>query len=160
MKHTFIATLLAATIALPAYAADYTIIAPAAPGGGWDQTARSLQTALQQEKISGNVQVQNVPGAGGTIGLAQFSSQAAGNPNSLIVGGYVMVGAILTNKSPVTLKDVTPIARLTGEYEAVVVPAASEIKTMADLVAALKKDPGSVSWGGGSAAAPTISPSA
>lgn len=90
MKHTFIATLLAATIALPAYAADYTIIAPAAPGGGWDQTARSLQTALQQEKISGNVQVQNVPGAGGTIGLAQFSSQAAGNPNSLIVGGYVM----------------------------------------------------------------------
>jgi putative tricarboxylic transport membrane protein len=151
VKHTFIATLFAAAIALPAYAADYTIIAPAAPGGGWDQTARSLQTALQQEKISGNVQVQNVPGAGGTIGLAQFSSQAAGNPNSLIVGGYVMVGAILTNKSPVTLKDVTPIARLTGEYEAVVVPAASEIKTMADLVAALKKDPGSVSWGGGSA---------
>lgn len=61
MKHTFIATILAAAIALPAYAADYTIIAPAAPGGGWDQTARSLQTALQQEKISGNVQVQNVP---------------------------------------------------------------------------------------------------
>lgn len=61
MKHKFIATLFAATIALPAYAADYTIIAPAAPGGGWDQTARSLQTALQQEKISGNVQVQNVP---------------------------------------------------------------------------------------------------
>ncbi|SCB59501.1 putative tricarboxylic transport membrane protein [Rhizobium aethiopicum] len=151
MKHTFIATLLAAAIALPAYAADYTIIAPAAPGGGWDQTARSLQTALQQEKISGNVQVQNVPGAGGTIGLAQFSSQAAGNPNSLIVGGYVMVGAILTNKSPVTLKNVTPIARLTGEYEAVVVPASSDIKTMADLVAALKKDPGAVSWGGGSA---------
>ncbi|MGO8470106.1 hypothetical protein AB9F45_37550, partial [Rhizobium leguminosarum] len=53
-----------------AYAADYTIIAPAATGGGWDQTARSLQTALQQDKISGNVQVQNVPGAGGTIGLA------------------------------------------------------------------------------------------
>ncbi|MGO8020012.1 hypothetical protein AB9E19_34475, partial [Rhizobium leguminosarum] len=48
-------------------------------------------------------------------GLAQFSSQAAGNPNSLIVGGYVMVGAILINKSPVTLKDVTPIARLTGD---------------------------------------------
>ena len=151
MKHTFIATIIAAAIALPAYAADYTIIAPAAPGGGWDQTARSLQTALQQEKISGNVQVQNVPGAGGTIGLAQFSSQAAGNPNSLIVGGYVMVGAILTNKSPVTLKNVTPIARLTGEYEAVVVPASSDIKTMADLVAALKKDPGAVSWGGGSA---------
>lgn len=151
MKKIILASLIAGALSLPALAADYTIIAPAAPGGGWDQTARSMQTSLQQEGISGNVQVQNVPGAGGTIGLAQFASQAAGNPNSLIVGGYVMVGAILTNKSPVSLKDVTPIARLTGEYEAVVVPASSPFQTMGDLVEALKKDPGSVSWAGGSA---------
>ncbi|MEI2298708.1 Bug family tripartite tricarboxylate transporter substrate binding protein [Ensifer sp. MJa1] len=151
MKHIFLATILAGAMSLPAFAADYTIIAPANPGGGWDQTARSLQTVMQQEGISGNVQVQNVPGAGGTIGLAQFASQQKGNANALIVGGYVMVGAILTNKSPVTLKDVTPIARLTGEYEAVVVPASSDIKTMGDLVEALKKDPGAVSWAGGSA---------
>ncbi|WP_026621396.1 putative tricarboxylic transport membrane protein (plasmid) [Ensifer sp. WSM1721] len=151
MKHFFLASILAGALALPAYAADYTIIAPANPGGGWDQTARSLQEVMQKEGISGNVQVQNVPGAGGTIGLAQFASQQKGNPNALLVGGYVMVGAILTNNSPVTLKDVTPIARLTGEYEAIVVPAASEIKTMGELVEALKKDPGSVSWAGGSA---------
>lgn len=151
LKKIILASLIAGALSLPALAADYTIIAPAAPGGGWDQTARSMQTSLQQEGISGNVQVQNVPGAGGTIGLAQFASQAAGNPNSLIVGGYVMVGAILTNKSPVSLKDVTPIARLTGEYEAVVVPTSSPFQTMGDLVEALKKDPGSVSWAGGSA---------
>ncbi len=151
MKHFFLASILAGALALPAYAADYTIMAPAAPGGGWDQTARSLQTALQQEKISGNVQVMNVPGAGGTIGIAQFASQQKGKPNALMVGGYVMVGAILTNKSPVTLKDVTPIARLTGEYEAIVVPASSDIKTIGDLVAKLKANPGAVSWGGGSA---------
>lgn len=134
-----------------AFAADYKIMAPAAPGGGWDQTARSMQTALQDEKISGNVQVANVPGAGGTIGLAQFVNQASGDPAQLIVGGYVMVGAILTNASPVTLEQVTPIARLTGEYEALVVPAASDIKDMAGLVEKLKADPGAVSWGGGSA---------
>ncbi|TCV68046.1 tripartite tricarboxylate transporter substrate binding protein [Neorhizobium sp. S3-V5DH] len=151
MKHFFLASILAGALALPAYAADYTIMAPAAPGGGWDQTARSLQTAMQQEKISGNVQVMNVPGAGGTIGIAQFASQQKGKPNALMVGGYVMVGAILTNKSPVTLKDVTPIARLTGEYEAIVVPASSDIKTIGDLVAKLKANPGAVSWGGGSA---------
>ena len=151
MKHFFLASILAGALALPAYAADYTIMAPAAPGGGWDQTARSLQTAMQQEKISGNVQVMNVPGAGGTIGIAQFVSQQKGKPNALMVGGYVMVGAILTNKSPVTLKDVTPIARLTGEYEAIVVPASSDIKTIGDLVAKLKANPGAVSWGGGSA---------
>ncbi len=151
MKHFFLASLLAGAIALPAAAADYTIIAPANPGGGWDQTARSLQTVLQEEGISKSVQVQNVPGAGGTIGLAQFASQQKGNANALIVGGYVMVGAILTNKAPVTLNDVTPIARLTGEFEAIVVPASSPIQNINDLVAQLKKDPGSVSWGGGSA---------
>jgi putative tricarboxylic transport membrane protein len=97
------------------------------------------------------VQVVNVPGAGGTIGLAQFSQEANGDPSRLLVGGYVMVGAILTNKSPVTLDAVTPIARLTGEYEVIVVPAASEIQTLADLAAKLKADPGSVSWAGGSA---------
>ncbi|MBC7151279.1 MAG: tripartite tricarboxylate transporter substrate binding protein [Rhizobium sp.] len=151
MKQFILATIMAGAIALPTFAADYTIMAPANPGGGWDQTARSMQTVLQQEGISPAAQVQNVPGAGGTIGLAQFANQAKGNPNALIVGGYVMVGAILTNKSPVSLKDVTPIARLTGEYEAIVVPAASPIKTMGELVEALKKDPGSVSWAGGSA---------
>lgn len=151
MKHFFYATIIAGALALPASAADYTIIAPAGPGGGWDQTARSIQSVMQQEGISNNVQVVNVPGAGGTIGLAQFASQQKGKDDALIVGGYVMVGAILTNKSPVTLKDVTPIARLTGEYEAIVVPASSPLKTMGDLIEALKKDPGAVSWAGGSA---------
>ncbi|WP_347268622.1 tripartite tricarboxylate transporter substrate binding protein [Paracoccus sp. (in: a-proteobacteria)] len=150
MKPFILAGLLAGAIALPALA-DYTIIAPANPGGGWDQTARTMQTVLQEEGISKSVQVQNVPGAGGTIGLAQFSSQNKGNPDALIVGGYVMVGAIETNKSPVSLKDVTPIARLTGEYEAIVVPAASPIKDIQGLIEALKADPGAVSWAGGSA---------
>jgi putative tricarboxylic transport membrane protein len=151
MKRFALSVLMAGFLAAPAFAADYKIIAPASPGGGWDQTARSMQAALQDEKISDSVQVTNVPGAGGTIGLAQFVNQAAGDPSQLIVGGYVMVGAILTNQSPVTLDQVTPIARLTGEYEAIVVPAASDIKDMAGLVEKLKADPGSVSWAGGSA---------
>ncbi len=149
MKKLALAALLLASA--PAWAGDYTILAPAAPGGGWDQTARTMQTLLQKEGISQKVQVTNVPGAGGTIGLAQFVNQAKGDPESLIVGGYVMVGAILTNNSPVDLTMVTPIARLTGESEAIVVPASSDIQTIADLVAKLKADPGAVSWGGGSA---------
>ncbi|UIJ70751.1 tripartite tricarboxylate transporter substrate binding protein [Aurantimonas sp. HBX-1] len=130
---------------------SYAIIAPASPGGGWDQTARTMQTAMQEAGVAGDVQVVNVPGAGGTIGLAQFISQDSGDPTKLIVGGYVMVGAILTNNSPYSLDDVTPIARLTGEYEAIVVPAASPFKTIDDLVAAMKADPGAVAIAGGSA---------
>jgi putative tricarboxylic transport membrane protein len=151
MNKLLLAALVTGALSTPVFAADYTIMAPAGPGGGWDQTARTMQEAMQAEGISGNVQVTNVPGAGGTIGLAQFATQDAGNPNALIVGGYVMVGAILTNMSPVTLDNVTPIARLTGEAVALVVPAASDIQTVDDLVAKLKADPGSVAWAGGSA---------
>ncbi len=151
MKHTLFAGMMAAAFALPAYANDYMIMAPASPGGGWDQTARTMQEVLQADGISTSVQVQNVPGAGGTVGLAQFVSQNAGKGDQLIVGGFVMVGAILTNASPVSLADVTPIARLTGEYEAIVVPTSSDIQDINGLVEKLKADPGAVSWAGGSA---------
>jgi len=151
MKHAILGAAMAAAFAVPAFATDYTIMAPAGPGGGWDQTARTIQEVMQAEGIAGNVQVQNVPGAGGTVGLAQFAASTSGDPTQLIVGGYVMVGAILTNAAPVTLKDVTPIARLTGEAVAIVVPAASPIQDIAGLVEALKADPGAVSWAGGSA---------
>ena len=129
---------------------DINIMAPAAPGGGWDQTARAMQTALGAS-TGQNVQVFNVPGAGGTVGLAQFVNDAAGDPHQLMVGGLVMVGAIETNQSPVRLDQVTPVAALTAEWEAFVVPAASEIETMEQLIEAFQADPTSVSWGGGSA---------
>lgn len=127
-----------------------SIMAPASPGGGWDGTARAMQQAFQKEGIVKNVDVTNVPGAGGTIGLAQFVG-SAGQGDKLMVSGLVMVGAVLTNKSAVSLEQTTPIARLTGEYEVIVVPAASDIQTLDDLVAKFKADPRSVSWAGGSA---------
>ena len=124
---------------------------PANPGGGWDQTGRSLATAMQSAKLVSSVQFDNKGGAGGTIGLAQFINAAKGDPNAVMIGGMVMVGAIHLEGSPVNLSMVTPLARLTGEYEIIVVPSNSPYKTMADLVKAFKANPGSISWGGGSA---------
>jgi putative tricarboxylic transport membrane protein len=138
-------------VAVPALALDSVkFLVPANPGGGWDQTARSLQAAMQKENIVKNVTVENKGGAGGSIGLAQFVNSSKGDGSALLVAGAVMVGALITNQSPVKLSQVTPIARLTGEYEVIVVPADSKIKTMKELVEQLKKNPGSVSWGGGS----------
>jgi len=131
---------------------DVEIMAPADPGGGWDQTARAMQSALTEGGIvEKNVEVYNVGGAGGTIGLAQFVSDNAGDPNQLMVMGLVMLGAIQTNDSPVEVNQATPIASLTTEWEAIVVPADSEYQTLEQLVEAFRADPGSVSWGGGSA---------
>jgi putative tricarboxylic transport membrane protein len=128
-----------------------TIIAPAKPGGGWDQTARAMETVLQGAGLASPVTVENIAGAGGTVGLAQLADKYSGRGDVLMVSGLVMVGSILTNKSPVNLDQTAPVARLTGEYEVLVVPANSEIKSLGDVVTKLKADPGSVSWGGGSA---------
>lgn len=127
------------------------IMAPAAPGGGWDTTAREIQAVLTSGVIDQEVEVINVEGAGGTIGLAQLVSDNSGDPYTLMVMGLVMIGAIATNQAEVGLENVTPIAQLTGEYEVIVVPADSEFQTLQDLVDALKADPGAVSWAGGSA---------
>jgi putative tricarboxylic transport membrane protein len=124
---------------------------PANPGGGWDQTGRQLAAAMQNGKLVSSVQFENKGGAGGTIGLAQFINSAKGDPNAVIVGGMVMVGAIELQQSPVNLTMVTPIARLTSEWEVIVVPAGSPYRTLADLLKVFKETPGKVSWGGGSA---------
>jgi putative tricarboxylic transport membrane protein len=124
---------------------------PANPGGGWDQTGRNLAAAMQSVKLVSSVQFDNKGGAGGTIGLAQFVNSAKGDPNAVLIGGMVMVGAIYLDDAPVKLTMVTPLARLTGEYEIIVVPANSPHKSMGDLVKAFKANPGGVSWGGGSA---------
>ena len=130
---------------------ELKIMAPASPGGGWDQTARSLQQALMQSGISRSVQVTNVTGAGGTVGLAQFINGAKGDGQQVMVNGLVMLGAILTNRSPVQMDQATPIARLTSEYLVIVVPTNSPLKTVKDLAEATKADPGKVRWAGGSA---------
>jgi putative tricarboxylic transport membrane protein len=124
---------------------------PANPGGGWDQTGRQLAAAMQSAKLVSSVQFENKGGAGGTIGLAQFINSSKGDPNALLIGGMVMIGAIYLDNAPVNLSMVTPVARLTGEYEMIVVPAKSPHKTMGDLVKTFKANPGGVSWGGGSA---------
>jgi putative tricarboxylic transport membrane protein len=127
------------------------VVAPAAPGGGWDQTARAVQHALEREGLVRIVEVQNVAGAAGTIGLAQFIDTQRGKSAALIVTGLVMLGATIWNESPVSLRDVTPIARLTGEYEVVAVPAASPHHDMRSLVEAFRASPETIVWGGGSA---------
>lgn len=146
---------LALTVAVPIEAEPQTgplrLIAPAAPGGGWDQTARAMQAALQAAGLVTTSSVENIPGAAGTIGLARFISAERAKDDVLMVSGLIMLGAIVTHASPVTLREVTPIARLTGEYEVVVVPAASPLATLADLTAAFRARPESISWGGGSA---------
>ncbi len=144
---------LAASSGLPLSALAATnvkMMIPANPGGGWDAPGRALGKALQDAKVADAVTFENKGGAAGALGLAQFVNASKGDPNALMVMGAVMLGGIITGKPPVSITAATPIARLTSEYNVFVLPANSPFKTMAEVVAQLKKDPGSVKWGGGS----------
>ena len=154
-RDTFLKSLaaLAATGALPLSAqaaANLKMMIPANPGGGWDTTGRALGKALQEAGAATAVTYDNKGGAAGAIGLAQFVNASKGDGNALMVMGAVMLGGIITGKPPVSVTQATPIARLTSEYNVFVLPANSPFKTMKDVVEQMKKDPGSVKWGGGS----------
>ena len=127
------------------------LMVPAAPGGGWDTTARQLQHVIQDDDLlpSQSISVVNVTGAGGAVGISKLVTKNRKDPHTLMVCGLVMVGALTLNQSEITISDTTPIATLTTEQEVIVVKADSPLKTLKDLVDKYKADPASVSWGGG-----------
>jgi putative tricarboxylic transport membrane protein len=139
--------------ALPSTAfagANLKMMIPTNPGGGWDSTGRALGKALQDAGVASAVSYDNKGGAAGAIGLAQFLGGSKGDPNALLVMGAVMLGGLISSKSPLQLTQATALARLTTEYNVFVLPAESPLKSMKDVIDQLKKDPGSVKWGGGS----------
>lgn len=126
------------------------LIAPAAPGSGWDQTSRAVQASLKAENLAKSIEVRNVPGASGTVALAQVASQK-GKKDLLVASGLAMVSGVVANGTSVTMNDLTPLARVMGEYEAIVTPKDSPYANIDALFAAIKKDPKSVAIAGGSA---------
>lgn len=132
------------------FASLYMFI-PAGPGGGWDGLGRAIEQAARQASLVGSFQFENVGGAGGTVGLPRFLSQRRGRPDALMVGGSVMVGAALTNRTPVTLQNTVAIARMTEEAGVIIVPANSPLQNIGQLAEALRANPRAVSVAGGSA---------
>jgi putative tricarboxylic transport membrane protein len=130
------------------------LIAPGSPGGGYDLTARAMKEALEAGGIVSTVEVVNSPGAGGAIALAQFVGSRGGDADTLLVGGQFMIDAIRAQGAVVSLAETTPLARLIGEYQVVAAPSASDLRTIEDVVEALRTNPGGLSWAGGSSGGP------
>jgi putative tricarboxylic transport membrane protein len=139
----------AGTVVQPGDLSRLRVMVPASPGGGWDTTARTLQRVIQSSGVARNVQVFNVEGAGGTIGLGQLARED--DDALLMMMGLVMVGAVDTNDSPARLTDVTPIARLIGETELIVASAEAPFDSIEGFVEAWAADPENTPIAGGSA---------
>lgn len=130
---------------------DLRIMVPNSAGGGYDVTARTAAKVMEDAGLTPGVEVFNLEGAGGTVGLARTVNEK-GNGKLAMLMGLGVVGASYTNETDATLKDTTPLARLIEEPGAVMVPKESPYRTIEDLVAAWKADPGKVTVGGGSSA--------
>ena len=124
---------------------------PSGAGGGWDTTARTMAEVLEgDELVDDSVQVSNVEGGGGATGLAKLQGDK-GDAYAWMMTGLVMYGALEQAASDVTLQDTTPLATLTSEAEAFVVPKDSKYQSIEDVVNAYSGDPESITFGGGSA---------
>lgn len=126
-----------------------TLVVPGAVGGGWDLTAKAMKHALEREGIVRSVQIVRYPGTGGLVGLAQFVAHHRGQDDVLLVGGLTMLGAGLTDGAAVSLRDVAPIARLTGDWGLIAVPASSPIRDIDDLKQAMRDASSGLRWAGG-----------
>jgi putative tricarboxylic transport membrane protein len=122
---------------------------PNTPGSGYDTTARAAAKVMDDIKVTKSVEVFNLAGAGGTVGLSRVVSEK-GNGKLLMQMGLGVVGAQYTNKSEAKLDQTTPIAKLIEESGAIVVPKNSPYKTITDLVTAWKANPKAMAVGGGS----------
>ncbi|HEV7931066.1 MAG TPA: tripartite tricarboxylate transporter substrate-binding protein [Actinomadura sp.] len=125
------------------------VMVPNSPGGGYDVTARTAAKAAEDAKLARRIEVFNLPGAGGTVGLARLVNEK-GNGKLAMSMGLGVVGSVYTNKSKATLEQTTPVARLIQESDIIVVSKDSKYKTIGELVTAWKADPGKLPVGGGS----------
>lgn len=129
-----------------------TLIVPSNPGGGWDQTGRFMQRAIIEDKLLPvSLDIINRGGAGGTIALAELIETYEADPFKLMITGFGMVGSALMHDSNYSLSSVTPIVRLTGEYQVIAVSKDSPYQSLDSLMQAFKANPESISWAGGSA---------
>lgn len=132
-----------------------SILAPGSTGGGWDTRARGMENALTRcGVISEDVTVTNTPGAGGTIGLAEFNTRNGDPYQLMVMDTMTMLGGIVRNHSPIDLTTLTPIAGLTESVGAILVPANSQYTDFGSLLTAMKADPKGISWVGGSLGGP------
>src|SRR5919106_4984031 len=117
------------------------VIAPASPGGGWDTTARVVQSVLQsQGSVKVPITVVNRPGAGGQVGWSYLNEHKK-NPHFVAMNSNQLFPRQLLGQTTMKFEDFTPLARLTTEYLVLAVRSDSPYKTGKDLLAALKQNP-------------------
>jgi putative tricarboxylic transport membrane protein len=131
-----------------------TVVAPSGAGGGWDLTARSFTKVLSSTKmVKQPLTVENKPGGGGAVFMAEYATQQIENNDMLFVNSPPIIINNLKKEgnSPYGYKNTTPLAQLTKDFGAIVVKADSNFKDLKSVLEEVKKDPKKLTFAGGSA---------
>ncbi|WP_404383822.1 Bug family tripartite tricarboxylate transporter substrate binding protein [Caenispirillum salinarum] len=123
---------------------------PGGAGGGWDSTARAIGMTMKQEGLIKNDSYENMSGAGGGKAIGYLIETADRQENTLMVNSTPIIVRSLTKIFPYSYRDVTPVARVIGDYQILAVQPDSEIKTFEDVLERFREDPRSVKIAGGS----------
>ncbi|MGR6115014.1 Bug family tripartite tricarboxylate transporter substrate binding protein [Aeribacillus composti] len=129
-------------------------VAPSGAGGGWDLTARAITKILDETNlVKQTMTVENKPGGGGTVFMAEYATQDKNNDYKLFVNSppIIINNLKAEGNSPYGYQDTTPLAQLTKDFGAIVVRADSKFQSMSQLLDAIKQNPKSVTVAGGSA---------
>jgi putative tricarboxylic transport membrane protein len=153
VKPTLLASLLAATFSMSAFAAVEKIhfIIPGGAGGGWDMTARGTGDVLVKEKLIESASFQNLSGGGGGKAIAHLIETAERQQDTLMVNSTPIVVRSLSGVFPQSFRDLTPVAATVSDYGALVVAADSKFNSWQEVVAEFKANPRSIKIAGGSA---------
>jgi tripartite-type tricarboxylate transporter receptor subunit TctC len=122
------------------------VIMPFGAGGSMDTLSRLL-APIVSESLGQQVVVENRPGATGTVAMAAVASAPADGYTLMFTGSSYSIIALLMPNLPFKMDAFTPLSRLTVGPTLLAVPAQLGIKTMAEFVAAAKKQPGKWSYG-------------
>lgn len=126
-------------------------LAPAAPGGGWDFTCRSVAKILDdQDLVPGTMQVSNMVGGVGAVAFANVMSKRNADPNLIVATSTVGITQIAQNKYPGEADTMRWLAMLGADVGVVVVKPDAPWKTINDLVAEMKAKPEGQAHGGSS----------
>jgi putative tricarboxylic transport membrane protein len=125
------------------------LVVPADPRGGWGLTAQAMKQVLEGEGIVRSVEIENIQGGGGLVGLSKFVSSRRPDSQALLVGGMSMMGAAVSGHAVSALNELIPLAQLTSDPDVIVVPASSSYRNLDDLLAAMRRNPEGMQWIGG-----------
>ena len=150
VKTNYLLIVIAVVLSQAASAEDIHFLVPGGAGGGWDSTARGAGMVLRDAGLVENVSFENISGAGGGKAIGTLIEMADYRTDTLMINSTPIIVRSVTHLFPFSFHDLTPIARIIGDFQVLVVRSDSSIRDFNDVLSRFRENPRNVKVAGGS----------